>query len=359
MKNNIRGYIFSRPFMDERVPQHVQNLVIRDYCEKQQLNYLLSATEYAMENCFLILNQVLNEIDEVDGIAAYSLFQMPNNFTERKDIYSKILSRKKTLHFAVEGLNISKEEDIERIESIWKIKNVLPNFKQNLEIEIKNKGQLRNFVTSLHLQTKRDVLARMNDDKVNCMHIAKKYGQEYWDGDRRFGYGGYKYIPGRWKSVAQGLIETYQLKAGSKILDVGCGKGFLLYEMLLIEPGLQIKGFDVSEYGIQCAPDDIRKNLFIHNAKNPFPFDNNEFDLVISLTTLHNLNYINVKKALNEIERVSKKSYLTVESYRNELELFNLQCWALTCETFFEIQEWMELFADVGFSGDYEFIYFS
>jgi len=101
-------------------------------------------------------------------------------------------------------------------------------------------GHLRNFVTPLHKATKRDVLARMVDEKVACMLKAKEYEADYWDGDRRYGYGGYKYLPGRWKPVAQALIDTYGLKAGSSVLDVGCGKAFLLYEMQLIEPGLKL-----------------------------------------------------------------------------------------------------------------------
>ena len=77
------------------------------------------------------------------------------------------------------------------------------------------------------------------------MEVAKQYGKDYWDGDRKYGYGGYKYIPGRWKPVAENLIKNYDLKAGSKILDVGCGKGFLIYELLLLEPKLIVKGFDI------------------------------------------------------------------------------------------------------------------
>ncbi|HIF35964.1 MAG TPA: SAM-dependent methyltransferase, partial [Candidatus Thioglobus sp.] len=101
-------------------------------------------------------------------------------------------------------------------------------------------GKLLNIVTSLHQSTKRDYLARMIDDKVHCMNIAKQYGEDYWDGDRRYGYGGYKYIPGRWKPVAEELIKIYNLKSDSKVLDMGCGKGYLLYEMTLLLPGLKI-----------------------------------------------------------------------------------------------------------------------
>jgi ubiquinone/menaquinone biosynthesis C-methylase UbiE len=198
----------------------------------------------------------------------------------------------------------------------------------------------------------------MIDDKVHCMQIAKQYGQEYWDGDRRFGYGGYKYIPGRWAPVAVALINDYKLGPGSKVLDVGCGKGYLLHEMLLIEPQLRVTGFDVSAYGIDCATDVVKPHLFLHEAQSKYPFKNDEFDLVISLCTLHNLKLSEVKLALSEIERVGKQSYVMLESYRSELELFNLQCWALTCESFFDDQEWVQLYEDCGYCGDYEFIYF-
>jgi ubiquinone/menaquinone biosynthesis C-methylase UbiE len=198
----------------------------------------------------------------------------------------------------------------------------------------------------------------MVDDKVRCMQIAKRYGQEYWDGDRRFGYGGYKYIPGRWASVAAALIKAYGLGPGSKVLDVGCGKGYLLHEMLLLEPQLRVMGFDVSAYGISCATEIVRPHLFLHEAQAKYPFEDNEFDLVISLGTLHNLKLSEVKVALAEIERVGERGYVMLESYRNDRELFNLQCWALTCELFLDHTEWNRLYNIIGYTGDYEFIYF-
>ena len=219
-------------------------------------------------------------------------------------------------------------------------------------------GQLRNFVTPLHQATKRDYLARMVDDKVHCMKVAKEYGPDYWDGDRRYGYGGYSYMPGRWKPVAEALIQTYRLVAGSKVLDVGCGKGFLLHEMLLLEPELLVTGFDISEYGIKGSTDLVRPHLFLHQAQEPYPFADQEFDLVLSLGTLHNLRLFELKAALLQIERVGKQGYVMLESYRNEQELFNLQCWALTCESFFDEEEWIWLYKHFGYSGDYEFIYF-
>jgi ubiquinone/menaquinone biosynthesis C-methylase UbiE len=219
-------------------------------------------------------------------------------------------------------------------------------------------GKLQNYVTQLHQSTRRDYIARMLNDKVNCMKVAKKYNQDYWDGDRRFGYGGYFYMPGRWKLVAKALIKNYKLQPGSKVLDVGCGKGFLLHEMLLLEPELQVIGFDISEYGISKATDLVRKNLYVQAAQVEYPFAENEFDLVISLGALHNLRIPDLKIALAEIERVGRQGYIMLESYRDEQELFNLQCWALTCESFFDKEEWLWIYENFGYSGDYEFIYF-
>lgn len=211
--------------------------------------------------------------------------------------------------------------------------------------------------TSLHKKTKREYLPRMCDDKVNCMIKAKEFGEDFWDGDRKFGYGGYKY-DGRWEIVAKKLIEAYNLKDGDKILDVGCGKAFLLFELKKLLPNSIITGFDISKYALDNAKNEVKNSLFLHDAKDKFPFKDKEFDLVISLTTLHNLKIFDLKNAICEIERVSKNSYIVVESYRNEAELFNLECWALTCQSFFAKDEWLWLFSEFGYSGDYEFIYF-
>ena len=219
-------------------------------------------------------------------------------------------------------------------------------------------GALKNFVTPLHQATKRDYLARMVDDKVSCMLKAKEYEFDYWDGDRRFGYGGYRFIEGRWRSVAEALIAEYRLTNNSKILDVGCGKGFLLCEIKNIFPDIDIIGFDISKHALENAHPDIKPYLVLQRAENPYPFDDNSFDLVVSLTTLHNLRLPDLEKSLKEIDRVGKQGYIMVESYRNELELFNLQCWALTCESFFNKDEWIWLYKYFGYSGDYEFIYF-
>ena len=218
---------------------------------------------------------------------------------------------------------------------------------------------LKNFISNLHNSTKRKYLERMIDNKVSCMKEAKKYSKNYWDGDRKFGYGGYKYIPGRWKGVAQKLIKYYKLKSGSKILDVGCGKGFLLYEMIKIQPKLKIYGFDISAYAIKKSMKDKRINLYKHDARKKISFDNKFFDLTISINTLHNLQAFDLYNSIKEISRVSKKSFICVESYRNDREQFNLQCWALTCQSFYNEDEWKWLFKKYNYKGDYEFIYFN
>lgn len=218
-------------------------------------------------------------------------------------------------------------------------------------------GKLLDVITALHKNTKRDYIARMTDSKVGCMKVAREYGKDFWDGDRRYGYGGYKY-DGRWEVVAKKLIQAYNLKSDAKILDVGCGKGFLLYEFKKLLPEASVKGFDLSRYAIENAKEEIRSNVFVHKAQARYPFSDKEFDLVVSITTLHNLHVQELKTALGEIERVGKNKYITMESYRNEEELFNLQCWALTCESFFRPQGWKYLFGEFGYSGDYEFIFF-
>lgn len=219
-------------------------------------------------------------------------------------------------------------------------------------------GRLQNFVTPLHKKTERKYIDRMVDDKVHCMLKAKEYEFDYWDGDRRYGYGGYQYIKGWWQPVAETLIETYDLINESKVLDVGCGKGYLLYEIKKLVPGIELIGFDISKHGLTDSKEEVRENLFRYQAQDRYPWGDNYFDLVISLGCLHNLRIFELETAIKEVERVGKNKYIMVESYRNELELFNLQCWALTAESFFDTAEWIWLFKHFGYTGDYEFIYF-
>ena len=216
-----------------------------------------------------------------------------------------------------------------------------------------------NLISKLHNSTKRNYLSRMINNKVFCMKEAKKYEKNYWDGDRKFGYGGYKYIPGRWANVAKKIIKRYKLKSGSKVLDVGCGKGFLLYEMLKLQPGLIIHGFDISNYALKRVKKNKNLKVFKYKAEKKFPYKKKSFDLVISLATLHNLKLFDLVNSIKEIERVGKKKYIMVESFTNDKQLFNLQCWALTCQTFLSVNEWKWLYKKMKYKGDYEFIFFN
>lgn len=218
-------------------------------------------------------------------------------------------------------------------------------------------GRLLNIVNQLHRRTARDYVGRMADQKVHCAEVARRFDRDYWDGDRRYGYGGYRY-DGRWAVVARQLVETYNLPANARILDVGCGRGFLLYELTRLLPDCQVTGFDVSTYALETAKEEVRDRLFLHRAEDPFPFADRAFDLVISLNTLHNLPVPDVVRALAEMERVGRDKYLVVESYKDAEELFNLQCWALTCETFLRPESWAWVYGLAGYAGDYEYIYF-
>lgn len=213
-------------------------------------------------------------------------------------------------------------------------------------------------VSELHKTTKRDYLGRVvSNDKAECAKVAKKYGYDYWDGDRKYGYGGYRY-DGRWRSVAQKLADHYNLKPGQKVLDVGCGMAHLLYELTQVVSGLIVRGIDISYYALEHSKEEVRNQLQYGLAQD-IPFGENEFDLVISLATLHNLKVFDLKKAIQEIGRVSKgSSYIMVESFRNEEEEVNLLYWQLTCASYYSVDEWEWLYKEWGYTGDYSFIYF-
>ena len=214
------------------------------------------------------------------------------------------------------------------------------------------------FVSLVHKSTTRDYLGRVTGyPKAEAAVRAKQWGVDYWDGDRRIGYGGMNY-DGRWQKVAQAMVDHYQLKPGDKVLDVGCGKGFLLYDFTEVLPGIEVHGIDVSEYALENAKPEIKDRLQLASAAK-LPFADDEFDLVVSINTLHNLYCYDLHDALKEMERVSRRhKYLCVESYRNEEEKVNLLYWQLTCEAFNTPAEWEWWFRLTGFTGDHSFIYF-
>lgn len=213
-------------------------------------------------------------------------------------------------------------------------------------------------VSEVHKATKRDYIGRVTGaDKAECAVIAKQYGYDYWDGDRKYGYGGYRY-DGRWRPVAQKIAAHYNLQAGQKVLDVGCGMAHLLYELTQVVPGVEVRGIDISDYALKHAKEEVRDKLCYGEAQK-IPFEDNSFDLVISLATLHNLKIYDLKKAVQEVERVSKKnSYIMVESYRNDREEMNMIYWQLTCASYYAVDEWEWLYKEWGYTGDYSFIFF-
>ena len=217
------------------------------------------------------------------------------------------------------------------------------------------------FMGSLHRSTSRDYLARVNDKeypKAKAANLAKKFDYDYWDGDRRICYGGYKYIPGRWTKVAESLIHYYKLNNKSKILDIGCGKGFLIYELLKINPSFDVYGIDISDYAIRNSKKEISEKL-TQGCASKLPWEDNFFDFVISINTLHCLSISKLFSALKEMERVGiKNKYLCVESYRNEVEKSNLLYWQVTCECFFSPEEWDWIYKQSGYQGDYSYIFF-
>lgn len=214
------------------------------------------------------------------------------------------------------------------------------------------------FVGMLHRSTSRDYIARVTEhDKAECAAVAKQFGRNYWDGERHHGYGGYHY-DGRWRSVADAMAAHYGIKSGDRILDVGCGKGYLLYEFTQSVPGVEITGIDISEYAVENAKPEVREYLQVGDAR-VLPWEDGAFDFVVSLGTFHNLPIFDLYHAVREFERVGRADkYIMVESWRDERQKANLLYWQLTCETFFSTKEWEWFYNDAGYAGDYGYIYF-
>jgi len=215
------------------------------------------------------------------------------------------------------------------------------------------------FLSVVHKSTKRDYVARVTEfPKAEAAKLAKQWAKDYWDGDRKTGYGGYAY-DGRWRKVADAMVAHYGIKAGDRILDVGCGKGFLLHEFTRAVPGVEVVGLDLSEYAIANAKEEVKPFLRTGNATK-LPFADQSFDFVVSLGTLHNLPISQLFDGVKEIERVGKgnKKYIMVESWRNERERMNLMYWQLTCEAFHDVANWGWIYRQCGYQGDWGFIYF-
>jgi ubiquinone/menaquinone biosynthesis C-methylase UbiE len=203
-----------------------------------------------------------------------------------------------------------------------------------------------------HPAANRDYDKRSLEKTPEVIRLAKEFGKDFFDGDRRCGYGGYRY-DGRWKAVAQRMKDHYHLSEKCAILDIGCAKGFLLHDFKELMPNCIVSGIDVSTYAIENAMTTVKPCLKIASAE-ALPYPDKSFDFVISINSIHNLPPDRLRKALKEIGRVSRgDSYITVDAWRNEKEKENLYKWVLTAESMMHVDDWKKFFDEVGYRGDY------
>jgi ubiquinone/menaquinone biosynthesis C-methylase UbiE len=199
----------------------------------------------------------------------------------------------------------------------------------------------------------RDLTARLEAKSEESRTIARKFGFDYFDGDRNHGYGGFTYQERFWKPVIPDLVVHFHLDEKSRVLDVGCAKGFFLHDLQLALPGIEIAGIDISSYAIENAIETVKSKVAVGDARK-LQFEDNSFDLVMSINTIHNLDREYCAMALQEIQRVSGgKSFVTVDAYRNEIEKERMEAWNLTALTMMSVDEWKRFFAEVGYDGDY------
>jgi SAM-dependent methyltransferase len=202
-------------------------------------------------------------------------------------------------------------------------------------------------------RTKRNVEERGQTKTEEDRRVARQFGRDFFDGDRRHGYGGFNYMPRFWQPVVPTFKEHFGLRAGDRVLDVGCGKGFMMHDFALLIPCLVVKGVDVSQYAIDHAIEDMRPHVQVANAKR-LPFPDKSFDVVISINTIHNLGREECGQALREIERVARRgAFITVDAYRTQEERERMLAWNLTAQTILHVDEWKAFFAEVGYTGDY------
>lgn len=202
-------------------------------------------------------------------------------------------------------------------------------------------------------KTKRNLDERQASKTDADRVIARQFGRDFFDGKRNHGYGGFNYFPKFWQPVIPTFQQHWNLTGESSVLDVGCAKGFMLYDLKNLIPGIKVKGVDISEYAIKQAMSDVANHVQVASAEN-LPFEDDSFDVVISINTVHNLDREECGRALQEIERVSRKgAFITVDAYRNEEEKERMYAWNLTAKTIMSVEEWVTFFKEVGYTGDY------
>jgi len=202
-------------------------------------------------------------------------------------------------------------------------------------------------------KSKRDLSKRLEEKTPEDRALAREFGEAFFDGDRSHGYGGFGYNSRFWGPVIPTFKKFYNLTSQSHILDIGCAKGFMLYDFQQAIEGISVTGIDISEYAIANAKEEVKPFLRVGNALK-LPFKDNSFDLVISVTTLHNLNKEDMKTALAEVMRVTKKdAFITLDAYRDDEEKKRMEAWNLTALTMMHTDEWKQFFKETGYHGDY------
>lgn len=202
-------------------------------------------------------------------------------------------------------------------------------------------------------RAKRDIAKRGEDKTEDDRATARRFDREFFDGDRRHGYGGFSYDPRFWQPVIPEFQSFYGLTADNSVLDIGCAKGFMLHDLQQAIPSIEVAGIDISDYAIDNALETVKSAVQVADARK-LPFADDSFDLVIAINTIHNLVREDLIVALQEIERVSRgHSFITVDAYRTEQEREAMLAWNLTAQTILSVEEWQQLFAEAGYTGDY------
>ena len=202
-------------------------------------------------------------------------------------------------------------------------------------------------------QAKRNLDERLEQKTEEIRQVARQFGKDFFDGDRKYGYGGYRYHPRFWQPVVPAFQKHYGLTKNASVLDVGCAKGFMLYDFLQVIPGIKVAGVDISSYAIENAVEAVKPSVQVGNAKD-LPFPDKSFDLVISINTIHNLPLEECKQALREIQRVTRRNaFITVDAYRTGEEKKRMDAWNLTAKTYMSVKEWIALYKEAGYRGDY------
>lgn len=202
-------------------------------------------------------------------------------------------------------------------------------------------------------RTSRDVSKRLETKSPEHRKIAQQFGKEFFDGSRDTGYGGFYYNERFWQPVIPDFKSRFNLTSDSSLLDVGCAKGFMLVDLKKNFPGIKLRGIDISEYAICNAHPDVADIVSVGHCDD-LQFDDNSFDVVVAITTIHNLDYNGCLRSLREIERVSKQhSFITVDAYRNDEERRRMEAWNLTAKTILHVDDWKEMFDKAGYTGDY------